>query len=92
MKKTCCTCKLCRLSIRLAITYAFEAHPRWWGEWFIRFHSDLGWVPLPFYREILDEMVRLGQLIMLAPPDRPYPVYILARLTLPTPARKGDGS
>jgi hypothetical protein len=82
--KTICTCRICRRNIREQIELVWDLDPRWMGEFTIRFHSDLGWVPLRLYRSILSRMVRLGIVIKLMP-DRPdeFPVYLLSRCMVP---------
>jgi len=81
---TCCTCRMCRRDIRQRIESAFILEPRWMGEFTIRFHGRLGWVPLSFYRHILGTMVRLGILIKLMPVRADeMPVYLLARCMVP---------
>jgi hypothetical protein len=84
----CCTCRSCRRSIRDAIEAAFIVERRWAGEFTIRFHGRLGWVPLPLYRHVLGEMVFLGILIKSIDPADEFPRYLLARLTVKEGGRR----
>lgn len=90
--KTPCTCPICRRGLRLMIEQTLLTHRRWMGEIGIRIHGRLDWAPLDFIREVLDEMCQLGILIrQLDHPKQqrnPISLYLLARITLPTPARK----
>ena len=56
------------------------------GEFTIRVHGHLGWVPLLLYRHILGRMVLLGTVIKSHDPADPFPRYLLARCMVPARA------
>jgi hypothetical protein len=73
------------------VAAAFLTHRRWWGEFHIRVHARLDWMPLPYYREILAGMVELGQLIKSHDPEHDeFPRYFLTAL-IPPPRRSRWG-
>ena len=86
--KTVCACRMCRRDIRRRIEEAFMLEPRWMGEFTIRVHAGLEWVPLPLYRHILGRMVLVGQLIKLNDPADEFPRYLLSRLTVRARAKE----
>ena len=88
-----CACRQCRRDIRGQIEEAFLVEPRWMGEFTIRFHAGLDWVPMLLYRHILGRMCLLGILIKSVSPDDHFPRYLLARVMAPAKvlAKQGGG-
>ena len=90
-----CTCPLCRRGLRLRIVDACRRERRWVGFWTIRIVAGLGWVPVEFYREVLDEALQMGLLIRMeggdAPGDPGFPTYLASALAAPAPAARKRG-
>lgn len=88
-----CTCPVCRRGIRRQIGEAFRAERRWLGYWTLRHAARLGWLPEAYYRSVIDEMLRRGLLVAIAPEDprRDFPVYLAASI-VSRPARKRGGA
>jgi hypothetical protein len=87
--KTVCTCSICRRAVRRAIVVAFRQRRCWMDEHMIGLVGKLSWLPRPFFRSVIADMLRQGLLIASCGPDDVVPRYILSALTLPV--RTGGG-
>jgi hypothetical protein len=88
-----CTCPICRKGVRVTVEQVFEAERQWLGPIGIRILGRMYWCDPSFLRSVLAEMADLGILIVMK--DRPLqqrnpiPLYLLARLTVPAPRKRG---
>lgn len=79
----CCTCPMCRRSIRRMIERYYDLHPSWIGVSDLREAAGLSWLDFDLYLLVFRGMVKLGQLVQSYGPGGPYPLYISGRVLVP---------
>jgi hypothetical protein len=85
-----CTCAQCRRSIRMVVEAVFRCERRWLGEYLIYAVGGLSWCPLWLYRDVIDDMVQAGLLLMIRRDRNRFPIYLLSALTIPVKSTRGS--